>query len=149
SLYLRITAAMKAAPKPVIAAINGAAFGAGCELACAADIRCMSQSARIGSGLVNIGQLGTAAYLPHVIGAARAFEIYATGRSVAADEALAIGLATHVFEDGDLLEAVGALASRLAAGPTRVLGLQKALLDACEGLSLTERVALQERAHQV
>ncbi|MEN5114945.1 enoyl-CoA hydratase-related protein [Brevundimonas diminuta] len=149
SLYLLITAAMKAAPKPVIAAINGATFGAGCELACAADIRCMSRSARIGSGLVNIGQLGTAAYLPQVIGSARAFEIYATGRSVDAEEALSIGLVTQVFEDEDLLSSVGALATKLAAGPTRVLGLQKGLLDACESRPLMERVALQERAHQV
>lgn len=148
SLYMRVAQLMTRCPKPVIAAVNGLSFGAGTELACAADVRCMARSAAIGSGLVKIAQLGNAAYLGHVVGHARAFEIFATGRAVGADEALAIGLATHVFEEGEFMDGVAALADRLANGPTRIIAMQKKLLAASEGRNLDARAMLQEAAHQ-
>ncbi|MBP7338510.1 enoyl-CoA hydratase-related protein [Niveispirillum sp.] len=148
SLYMRVAALITRCPKPVIAAVNGPAFGAGTELACAADIRCMARSARIGSGLVRIAQVGNAAYLGHVIGHARAFEIFATGRAVDPVEAGSIGLSSHVFEDAEFIDRVGELARQLADGPTRVIAMQKRLLAVSRGRGLDERAALQEAAHQ-
>lgn len=148
ALYLRAAIAMVQCPKPVIAAINGACFGAGAELACAADVRCMARSAKVGSGLVKIGEVGHAAFLGAVVGATRAFEIYVSGRAVGADEALTIGLTHHVFDDGEFHEQVAVMARRLAKMPTRVIGLQKELRNACEGRSLVERALLQEEAHR-
>ena len=148
SLYLRLTAMMTRCPKPVIAAINGLSFGAGTEIACAADIRCMSSTAQIGSSLVNIAQVGNAAYLSRVVGQAHAFEIYATGRALDAAEAKQIGLVRYVYEEDGFQSEVSALAERLAKGPTRVIGMQKKLLNDCEGRDANARLALQEAAHQ-
>lgn len=148
ALYLRAAIAMVQCPKPIVAAINGACFGAGTELACAADIRCIARTARIGSSLVRIGEVGHAAFLGAVVGASRAFEIYVSGRVVSPDEALSIGLAHHVFDDAQFGEAVAALARQLAELPTRVIGLQKKLRNDCEGRSLIERALIQEQAHR-
>lgn len=148
ALYLRIAIGMVQYPKPIIAAINGVCFGAGAELACAADLRCMARSARIGSGLVKIGEVGHAAFMGAVVGSARAFEIYVAGRAVGADEALAIGLVHHVFEDAEFEARVTELALRLAQMPTRVIGLQKRLRNECEGRSLVERALIQDEAHR-
>ncbi|MEM6339661.1 MAG: enoyl-CoA hydratase/isomerase family protein, partial [Pseudomonadota bacterium] len=106
SLYLRLTAMMTRCPKPVIAAINGLSFGAGTEIACAADIRCISSKAKIGSSLVNIAQVGNAAYLSRVVGLSHAFEIFVTGRALGADEAKNIGLVHYVYEEGAFEERV-------------------------------------------
>ncbi len=149
ALYLRLAQAMILCPKPVVAAVNGLSFGAGTEVLCAADLRCVARGARIGSSLVNIAEVGNAALLGAVVGSARAFEIFLSGRAVASDEALAIGLASHVFDDETFERDVEALALRLAAGPTKVIALQKKLRNACEGASLLERIGLQDEAHRV
>lgn len=149
ALYLRVASAMMLCPKPVIAAINGSAFGAGTEIACGADLRCMKRSASVGSGLVKIGEVGNAALLADVVGRSRAFEIFATGRALDANECLRIGLVHYVFDD-DLFEAeVLSLAERLASAPTKVLGLQKQLLRDCEGRALHERLVAQDEAHRI
>ena len=149
ALYLRLAQAMILCPKPVVAAVNGLAFGAGTEVLCAADIRCIARSARIGSSLVNIAEVGNAALLGAIVGSARAFEIFVSGRAVDSAEALAIGLASYVFDDETFVHDVGALASRLAKAPTQVIALQKKLRNACEGRSLVDRMALQDEAHRV
>ncbi|MEM1134018.1 MAG: enoyl-CoA hydratase-related protein [Pseudomonadota bacterium] len=149
SLYLRLTAMMTRCPKPVIAAINGFSFGAGTEIACAADIRCMSSTAQIGSKLVNIAQIGNAAYLSRVIGLSRAFEIFVTGRALDADEARDIGLVHYVYLEDDFEQSVAELAEKLANGPTKVIAMQKRLLNDCEGKDPNARLALQEAAHQI
>lgn len=88
--------------KPVIAAVNGAAAGAGMALALAADIRIATTTARFNAAFVRIGlsggDVGTSWALPRLIGLGRAYEILATGRFVDADEALRIGLVTDVVE---------------------------------------------------
>jgi enoyl-CoA hydratase/carnithine racemase len=149
TLYLRLATAMVRCPKPIIAAINGVAFGAGTEVLCAADLRCTARSARIGSGLAKIGAVGNAAFLGAVIGSARAFEIYVSGRAVDAAEALAIGLVNYVFDDASFAQDVNELAQRIAALPTRVVALQKKLRNDCTGHSLEQRALMQEEAHRV
>src|SRR4029450_777663 len=93
-------------PLPVIAAVNGPALGAGLSLALAADLRIASQRAVFSSGFVEVGlatDTGSSFFLPRLVGHGRAFEILSTGRKVAPDEALAIGLVNQVVEHEDLL----------------------------------------------
>lgn len=116
--FAGLMAAVAQARFPVVAAINGAAVGAGMGMALAADIRVVAPSARFLVGAVKIGlsagECGISYHLPRLIGAARAFEIMLTGRAVGADEAAAIGLACAAQGDGSVLEQAIALARQIA-----------------------------------
>lgn len=107
--------------KPTIAAVNGLALGGGCELALACDLRVAAQSARFGfpeTGLSIIPGAGGTQRLPQLIGAGRALELILTGRTVSAEEALAMGLVSHVVPAPDLLTTAATLAETVAAkGP--------------------------------
>ena len=106
-------------PQPVIAAVQGAAVGAGFGLALAADIRICSASARFLIGAVKIGlsagECGISYHLPRLIGAGHAFEIMLTGREVFAGEAHTMGLATRVVDEGKLLASAIETAHMIAA----------------------------------
>jgi 2-(1,2-epoxy-1,2-dihydrophenyl)acetyl-CoA isomerase len=117
--------------KPVIAAINGPAVGAGCGLALAADIRLMSEAALISTGYIRIGlspDAGVSYFLPRLIGLARASELLLTGRPIESGEAERIGLVSRRLPAADFAAAVTAFASELAAGPPLALTLTKRLL---------------------
>lgn len=110
-----------ASPLPIVAAVNGAAAGAGMGLALACDLRVMSDSAFFMSAFVNVGLIpdsGSAWFLPQMVGVSRAMEIAMTGRRVNADEALALGLAHRVTSPDDLVADAVAWATELADGPT-------------------------------
>lgn len=116
---------------PVIAAINGAAAGAGFGLALACDLRLVAASARCTAGYVRRGlspDAGVTWFLPRLVGQARAADIILTGRDVDADEAERIGLASRVLPDAGFADAVAAYALQLAAGPPVALALTKRLL---------------------
>src|SRR3954468_3417987 len=105
--------------KPVIAAINGPAAGAGFGLALACDIRLVAQSAKLTAGYVRRGlspDAGVSYFLPRHVGLARAMDILLSGRDVDAQEALLIGLATMAIPDTEFAGAVAAYAGRLASG---------------------------------
>ena len=117
--------------KPLIAAINGAAAGAGFGLALAADIRLVARTARVTAGYVRRGlspDAGVSYMLPRLIGLSRASEIILSGRDLDTDEAQRIGLVAAVFEDGTFASDVAAYAERLAAGPPLAYALSKRLL---------------------
>lgn len=117
--------------KPVIAAINGAAAGAGFGLALAADIRVAARGARLTAGYVRRGlspDAGVSYNLPRLVGMARAAEILLTGRDIDAEEALRIGLVAAVFDDQSLAADARGYAERLAAGPPIAFALTKRLL---------------------
>jgi 2-(1,2-epoxy-1,2-dihydrophenyl)acetyl-CoA isomerase len=117
--------------KPVIAAVNGAAAGAGFGLALACDVRVVAASARMTAGYVRRGlspDAGVSWLLPRHVGLARASDILFTGRDVDAAEAERIGLAAHVVADATFAEGVRDYASRLAAGPPLAQALTKRLL---------------------
>ncbi len=117
--------------KPVIAAINGAAAGAGFGLALACDIRLVSASATMGAGYVRRGlspDAGVSYFLPRHVGLARAADILLSGRNVDATEAERIGLAAAVLPDENFMTAVATYADRLAQGAPIAQALTKRLL---------------------
>src|SRR6476619_3716155 len=117
--------------KPVIAAVNGAAAGAGFGLALACDVRIVAASARMTAGYVRRGlspDAGVSYFLPRHVGLARASDILLTGRDVDAAEAERIGLVAHVFPDAEFSASVAAYAARLAAGAPIAHALTKRLL---------------------
>ena len=133
--------------KPVIAAIEGAAVAGGLELALWCDLRVAGRSAffgvfnrRFGVPLIDLGSIR----LPRLIGHGRAMELVLTGRKVAADEALAIGLVTKVVEDGRALESALALAAELAAFPQAAMRGDR--LSLIEQWGLDEAVAAGNEA---
>lgn len=106
--------------KPLIAAVNGAAVGAGMDLALMCDLRFAGSSARFSEGYIRVGLLpgnGGCYFLPRIVGPARALELLWTGDFVSADEALRIGLVNHVYSDSDLMDKTLLFARRLADGP--------------------------------
>jgi 2-(1,2-epoxy-1,2-dihydrophenyl)acetyl-CoA isomerase len=117
--------------KPVIAAINGPAIGAGLDFACMCDLRIAARTATFGSTFVTIGLVpgdGGAFFLARVVGFPRALELMLTGRTVDADEALRIGLVHEVVpgaEPAALLAAARALAARIAQHPPLAVQLTK------------------------
>jgi enoyl-CoA hydratase len=105
--YSRLVPAMRRVPQPIIAAVNGPAYGGGMCLALAAEIRIASRSAIFNAtGIVNgltSTELGASWLLPRLIGAAHANDLLLTGRPVGADEALRLGLVSRVVSDDELL----------------------------------------------
>ncbi len=114
--------------KPVIAALNGVAAGAGMSIALACDIRMASEAAWFMPGFVRIGLIpdsGGTIFLPLLVGYAKAAELAFTGDRIDATEAHRLGLVNHVVPADELMARTHALAARLAAMPTRAIGLTK------------------------
>ena len=108
-------------PKPTIAALPGAAAGAGLSLALACDLRIMSRTAIMTTAFAKVGfsgDYGGTYFLTQLVGSAKARELYFLSDRVSADEALRLGLANWVVEPDDLAARTREIASRLAAGPT-------------------------------
>ena len=117
--------------KPVIAAINGPAIGAGCGLTLAADIRLMSEAAVVSTGYMRIGlcpDAGVSYFLPRLVGLSRATELIMSARDVKADEAERIGLVSRVLPAENFAGHVAEYAKQLAAGPPIGLTMAKRLL---------------------
>lgn len=136
-------------PMPVIAAIHGMAFGGGCELALAADIRLMSDDAQIGLTEVSwaiIPGAGGCIRLPQLVGSAIAKELIFTARKLTAAEALGIGLVNRVVAREELLPAAREMAERIASqGPLAVRAAKRAING---GLALGTGLALEWEAYQ-
>lgn len=117
--------------KPVIAAINGVAAGAGCSLALACDMRIASEHAKFIEVFVNVGLIpdsGSSFFLPRLVGHARAMELCCTGRPVGAEEAKQLGIVNDVVPAAELAGAAAKLAASVAAMPARAVALTKRLL---------------------
>ncbi|WP_435745962.1 enoyl-CoA hydratase/isomerase family protein [Nocardioides sp. SYSU DS0663] len=123
--YNPIVTALAGMAKPVLAAVNGVAAGAGASLAFACDLRLVADSAGFNLAFANVGlscDTGASYTLPQLVGRAKALELLYLPRTIRADEALALGLATSVHPADELEGAAQELAARLAAGPTVALG---------------------------
>jgi enoyl-CoA hydratase/carnithine racemase len=130
---------------PTIAAVNGPAIGAGCDLTCMCDIRLASDKARFGETFVSVGLIpgdGGAYFLPRVIGYAKALELAFTCRVIDAAEALRIGLVSEVVPHERLLERSLDLAVEIAKQPARILRLAKLLFSLAQGKSLEETLEI-------
>jgi len=128
-----LVASIRRCPRPVIAAINGTAAGAGAVIAAACDIRLAASSARIAFLFTKVGlsgaDMGAAWLLPRIVGLGRAAELLMTGDFVSADEAHRIGLYNRVVADGDVLAAARSFAETLGRGPTFALEITKDALN--------------------
>lgn len=117
--YASLVTRLRAIPQPVIAAVNGAAAGAGFGLALACDTRIGSTACRFSSAFIRVGMtscdIGVSWLLPRAIGSTRAFELMLTGRMVEAEEAARIGIVLRTVPDADLLPEAMALARSIAA----------------------------------
>jgi 2-(1,2-epoxy-1,2-dihydrophenyl)acetyl-CoA isomerase len=127
----------------VIAAVNGAAAGAGMSLACACDLRIAADSATFVPAFINIGLIpdsGGSYFVTRILGPARAFEWLASGRRLTAAEAHAWGLVSEVVEAEALAARAAELAAQLAELPTRGVGMTKRLLDHAVTATLDEQL---------
>jgi 2-(1,2-epoxy-1,2-dihydrophenyl)acetyl-CoA isomerase len=132
STYHPNVLAVRALEKPVIAAVNGVAAGAGVSFACACDLRIAADSASFVPAFINIGLIpdsGGSYFVTRILGPARAFEWLASGRKLTAAEAHAWGLVSEVVETDALVARAAELAAQLAALPTRGIGMTKRLID--------------------
>ena len=130
---------------PTIAAVNGPAIGAGCDLTCMCDIRLASDKARFGETFASVGLIpgdGGAYFLPRVIGYAKALELAFTCRVIDAAEALRIGLVSEVVPHERLLERSLEMAAEIARQPARILRLAKRLFSLAQGKSLEETLEI-------
>ena len=135
--------AIRALEKPVIAAVNGAAAGAGMSLACACDLRIAADSATFVPAFINIGLIpdsGGSYFVTRILGPARAFEWLASGKRLTAVEAHAWGLVSEVVETERLSSRVAELAGQAADLPTRGVGMTKRLLDHAVTATLEEQL---------
>ena len=132
TLHRDVVMGIRRLDKPVVAAINGVAAGAGFSLALACDIRVASSDARFLLAYANIGCTadgGSTYMLPRIVGQGRAMEIYLARQPIGAQYALELGLVSQVFEASHFERHAMETADRLAQGPTRAYGRVKALFD--------------------
>jgi 2-(1,2-epoxy-1,2-dihydrophenyl)acetyl-CoA isomerase len=126
-------------PKPVVAQVDGAAAGAGLSIALACDLRVASESAKITTAFAKVGlsgDFGGTYFLTHLLGSAKARELYLTSPVLTAREALALGMVTRVVPDAEIDAAARELAMSLAEGPSVTLGYIKRNINNAEHLSL-------------
>jgi len=132
--------------KPVLAAVNGAAAGAGLSLACACDVRVAADSAAFVPAFVNVGLVpdtGGSWLVPRLLGYARAFEWMCSGRRIGSDEALAWGLVSEVVAGDSVLPRTQERAAELAALPTRAIAMTKRLFERAASSSLGDQLELE------
>lgn len=145
--YNPIVRALTGMPKPVIAAVNGMAAGAGASFAYACDLRVAARSAKFLMAFATIGltaDSGASWTLPRLIGYGRAMELMLLAKPVPAEQALAMGMVTEVVDDGAALSTAQDLAARMATGPTTGYGKIKEALLAAAGADLEHALATEE-----
>src|SRR3954469_10496481 len=138
--------ALRRLEKPVLAAVNGPAAGAGLSFACACDLRLAAEDATFVPAFINIGLVpdsGATFYITRLLGPARAFEWMTSGRRLSAAEALEWGLVSEVVPDDRLAERAAEWAGELAAMPTRGIGLSKRLFDNAPHARLEEQLEME------
>lgn len=155
----RIVLGLRALEKPTVAAVNGPAVGAGCDLALACDLRIASESARFGQVYIKIGLVPGVAgiyFLPRFVGTARACELIFTGDIIDASKAYEIGLVNKVVPASELQSATKELATRIAHGPPLAMAMAKKAIykalemdmEGClEYLACAATVAMQSEDH--
>jgi 2-(1,2-epoxy-1,2-dihydrophenyl)acetyl-CoA isomerase len=145
--YSKMVSGIWALEKPVIGAINGVAAGAGCNFALACDLLIASEKAKFIQVFVRRGLVADAGgtyFLPRIVGLARAKELMFFGETIEAEQALEIGLVNRVVPAERLMDEAMEVATRLAKGPTRAMGMMKKMLNSSFESDLT--TALEREA---
>ncbi len=144
--YNPLIRAIRAAPKPVLAVINGVAAGAGASIALACDFRIASEKAKLVLAFVKVGLVpdsGGLWFLSRMVGTSRAWELAATGEPLSAEEASTCGIVHRLVSPEEFDAAWRAWAEELAAGPTLAYALTKKLLNASTIMALDEQLDLE------
>lgn len=144
--YNPIVTALATMPKPVVAAVNGVAAGAGASLAFACDLRILAEGAGFNLAFTAVGlscDTGASWTLQRLVGRAKALELLYFPRTLSAAECLEVGLATKVVPTDDLAAEVGTLAATLAAGPTVALGAVRRSVAFAAGHDLATSLAFE------
>ena len=139
-------------PMPTIAAVDGVAFGGGCELALACDMRVIAQGATIGLTECALGIIpgaGGTQRLPRLVGPAKAKELIFTARKLSADDALAVGLANRSSAAGAAVDSALALAAEIARCAPIAVEAAKAAIDGGLSTGISEGLLLEARAYEV
>ncbi|MCW3016461.1 MAG: Enoyl-CoA hydratase [Solirubrobacterales bacterium] len=150
-IYNPIVLAVRRAPKPVIAAVQGAAAGLGCSLALSCDLLLAGESAYFLLAFVHLGVIpdaGASLFLAERVGALRAAQLVMLGERLPAARALEWGLVNAVHPDDDLRDRADELAQRLAAGPTVALANMKRVLFSATQAGLEQHLALEAGLQQ-
>ncbi len=137
----RIPLCIQGVEVPIIAAVNGPAIGAGCDLTLMCDMRIASKKAKFGETFLNVGIIpgdGGAYFLPRVVGMAKACELTFTGDVIDADTAFEIGMVNYVVEHEQLMAKANELAEKIASKPPEALRMAKKLLYMGQRASLPD-----------
>lgn len=149
--YNPLILAMQSLQKPIIAAVNGVAAGAGMSLALACDIRIAAESASFLQAFVKIGLVpdsGSTWLLPRIVGLTKALELMLTGQRVSAREALEMKMINQVVSDADLAEHVAQMAKVFANAPTKTIGLIKQAVKFASTSTLEEALHSEARLQE-
>ena len=144
--YNPLVTALATMPKPVVAAVNGVAAGAGASLAFACDLRVLHERAGFNLAFAGIAlscDTGSSWTLQRLVGRAKALELLYLPRTIGAEESLALGLATSVAAGDDFESEVAALAARLATGPTAAYGAIRRSVEFAGGHGFAESLAFE------
>ncbi|MFT5920376.1 MAG: 2-(1,2-epoxy-1,2-dihydrophenyl)acetyl-CoA isomerase, partial [Granulosicoccus sp.] len=147
SKYNPMVRKIRAIEKPVIAAVNGVAAGAGANLAYCCDIVVAAESAKFIQSFINIGLVpdtGGTYFLPRLVGLHKATVMTMLGEKMTAEEGKDLGLIYKVYPDEELMDGAMALAKRMAKMPTRGLGLTKKALNYSLRNNLNEQLAVEK-----
>lgn len=139
--------------RPVVAAVNGVAVGAGAVIALACDVRIVARSARFGFVFPQVGlsgaDMGAAYLLPRVVGLGRAHDLLYTGDLIGADEAFRIGLANRVVDDSEALPAALDYARKLAQGPAFAHAMTKQMIEDEHRMGLDDAIEAEAQAQAI
>jgi enoyl-CoA hydratase/carnithine racemase len=145
--------AMRKAPQPIIAAIDGVCAGAGAMLALASDFRLGTARAKTAFLFTRVGlagcDMGACTLLPRLIGQGRASELLFTGRSMSADEGAAWGFYNRILPEAELLDEATALARSLAEGPTFAHGMTKTMLNQEWAMTIEQAIEAEAQAQAI
>ena len=152
SISHRIITELRCLEKPVIASINGHAIGAGCNIALACDMRISSEKAKFGVSFINMGLVsdyGGLYFLPRLVGAAKALELYFTGDIIDANEAFRIGMVNQIVPPDELEKATYELAGKIAKKAPIALGMIKEILYKGLNMDLATELDMEANAQSI
>ncbi len=155
--FTRVTGALieniRKVRRPVVAAVNGTAVGAGAVIALACDLRIASEKAKFGFIFPRVGlsgaDMGAAYLLPRIVGLGRASELLFLGDVIDAEEALRIGLVNRVVAPDACVAKAREIAVRLAAGPAFAHGVTKQMLESEHGMTLAAAIESEAQAQAI